>query len=229
MAKQKSLIHFQGTFYGVTNVKSSAYGEHIRAVRGTHKPAIINEALKKSAGDMVMSNLPAKIIKDALTPLRENFGGGLLWQRLVSLFKAQYKRKSTFDFTELKGWEVLPKHPMSKLITFSKVFAKRTDETITLHIHYEDSPAFKFDDVDGYRFSALAIFPMLEKKTSFSELKQLPVLPISSSSQAHFFSFAIPDGASVAVIALKLEGCSKGKPDGSYSSQGLMIVEVVKW
>ena len=66
MAKSKSLLNLQGTIAGLTFVKSGAYGDHVRAERGTYKPATINASLKKEGKMIVMANLPAKIIKDAI-------------------------------------------------------------------------------------------------------------------------------------------------------------------
>jgi len=230
MAKQKSLISFDGTFMGITHVNSRAYGEHVRAARGTHKPADINKAFKKSASDMVVSNLPAKMIKDALVPLRGNFGGGMLWQELVSLFKKQYKTDGAFDFTALNKCEIHKNYPLSRLITFSKVHAEVDTATgsLLLTLGYEGAFQFKRNYIDGYRFSIQAIFPVMEDKMAYTEVQQLPVLPLLRKPQLHHFTFTIPAKATVVLFAVKLEGCVAGEEDKSHATKGMRIEVVLE-
>ncbi len=59
MAKVTSLITLQGTYNGITFVKSSTYGNHIRAKRGTHKKAVLYPAYEKQNKKLVKLNIPA--------------------------------------------------------------------------------------------------------------------------------------------------------------------------
>lgn len=229
MAKQKSVISLDGTFMGITHVNSRTYGEHVRAARGTHKPAEINQAFKKSASDMVISNLPAKMIKDALAPLRENFGGGMLWQELVSLFKKQYKTEGAFDFTALNKCDVHKRYPLTRLVTFSKAHAEadRSTGTVSFTLGHQGTFQFKRNYINGYRFSVQAIFPVIEDKTAYAEVQQLPVLPIVRKAQEHLFTFAIPAKATVVLFAVKLEGYTAGEEDKSHTTKGMRIERVL--
>jgi len=230
MARQKSLIRLEGTFMGTTHVNSKAYGEHVRAARGTHKEAALNHAFKKSADDLMLSNLPAKIINDALAPLRQNLGGGMLWQEFVSLFKKQYRDKGVFDFTALTKWEVHKSYPLSRLITFSRVHAE-TDtsiRTVSLTVGYEGAFQFKRNYIDGYRFSVQAIFRVMEDKMAYTEVRQLPVLSLGGKAQEHEFTFAIPAKATVVLFAVKLEGCVAGEEDKSHATKGMRIEATLK-
>src|SRR5688500_14469423 len=102
MAKANSLITFQGTVEGFTFVKSPTYGDHVRAARGTRKKAKLNAACQAQSKKLVKSNVPAKIIKDAINPYRRDFYHGPLWQKLVSLTNDQYGKHATFDFSKFK-------------------------------------------------------------------------------------------------------------------------------
>jgi len=230
MARQKSLIRLEGTFMGTTHVNSKTYGEHVRAARGTHKEAVLNNAFKKSADDLMLSNLPAKIIHDALAPLRQNFGGGMLWQELVSLFKKQYRDKGGFDFTALTKCEIHKSYPLSRLITFSKVHAEGDTATgsVTFTLGYEGAFQFKRNYIDGYRFSVQAMFPVMEDKMAYAEVQQLPVLPLLRKPQLHHFTFTIPAKATVVLFAVKLEGCVAGEEDKSHATKGMRIEVVLE-
>ena len=48
MAKVISLINLKGTVGDYTFVKNARYGDHIRAKRGTHKKAELNDAFKEA-------------------------------------------------------------------------------------------------------------------------------------------------------------------------------------
>jgi hypothetical protein len=73
-------------------VNSKTYGEHKRAPRGSKSRAVLNTAMKAHDRRLRQSNIPAKLIMDALLPFRENFKGGILWQNLVIHFAAQAKK-----------------------------------------------------------------------------------------------------------------------------------------
>jgi hypothetical protein len=73
---------------GKVVVNSKAYGEHERAPRGSKSKAVLNPAMRAHGRRLRKSNIPAKLIVDALQPFRENFKGGMLWQKLVKHFAA---------------------------------------------------------------------------------------------------------------------------------------------
>jgi len=63
---QIRFFKIQGTHQGTTFVKSSTYGDHLRAARGTHKPAVVNKAFRQSTARLRDANVAAKLINDAL-------------------------------------------------------------------------------------------------------------------------------------------------------------------
>ena len=71
MARLNTIFKYDGTFNGVTSVRSKTYGDHVRAGRGTKKVAEPNEAFKESSGQLRQVNQFAKVIKDALDLQRE--------------------------------------------------------------------------------------------------------------------------------------------------------------
>jgi hypothetical protein len=52
------------------------------------------------------STVPATLIMDALQPFRENFKGGMLWQRLVKHFAAQAKKGEAYCVTGIGNWDL---------------------------------------------------------------------------------------------------------------------------
>jgi hypothetical protein len=85
MAKSKSILDLQGTFRGMTFVHSRAYGDHLRAARGTHKKAKINNVLKKEGELLVKANKPAKILHDAIKIYRDGLRDRLISRKFAHL------------------------------------------------------------------------------------------------------------------------------------------------
>lgn len=228
MAKENSIISLRGTFENMTHVQSKTYGKHVRAARGTHKPAVINAAFKKAASEMSLSNLPAKLIKDALEPFRKDFKGGLLWQKLVSLFMMQYKVSGGFNFSELQNWEIHKEYPLSRLLRFSSITSEIdvANGTAILKVCYHEYPDFKRKYIDGYRITVLAIYPMLKDKVAVTEVDYDRIRLLNEEHSPVVSRFNIPDGAEVVIFCIKLEGYDKGIVDNSPATKGMQIVRV---
>lgn len=230
MAKQKSLIQLQGTFQGATFVSSKTYGNHLRATRGTHKPAILNDAFRKSVDDMAAANLAAKVVYDALMLLRADFKGGQLWQRLVSYFRNQYKNGGVFHFEKFNQFEVHADYPMSRLLVFSNVTheVNRASGEVIVNLEYTGAPRFKSKYVDGYRLTVQMIFPVLEKKMARSVIQRLPALPLTDEYRFHSLKFALPAHATVGLVVVKVEGIEKGEVASGLSVKGMQIWTGIK-
>ena len=92
MAKARSpIVHLSGTVGNVVIVNSQKYGEHPRAKRGTHKPALLNHVMQQSSKRLIDCNKQAKVIFDAV---RFEHKDGDLWTDIVSIFRAEAKRES---------------------------------------------------------------------------------------------------------------------------------------
>jgi len=97
-------------------VESLAYGRHLRAPRGSRSRAELNTAMKAHGQRMLKSNGPAKLIMDALQPFREDFTGGLLWQRLVSHFAAQANEGKAYSAEGIRDWDLNTRYPTSGIM-----------------------------------------------------------------------------------------------------------------
>jgi hypothetical protein len=74
MAKNiNPIIRLQGSFQNMVFVKSKAYGDHVRSVRGSKKTATINETLQAHADKTAVVNNAAKRVHDLLKVYAGNF------------------------------------------------------------------------------------------------------------------------------------------------------------
>src|SRR5260221_11138546 len=130
MAKLNSLFKYAGAFQGVTVVNSRAYGQHIRKARTKFT---LNKEMKEASVVMKQANVYAKVFKDAIDPYRCDFRDGMLWQRLVSLFKRQLQKQGSADFSVLEGHELNKAHPLSRLFSMQTTLSQ-TERTRTVRV-----------------------------------------------------------------------------------------------
>lgn len=162
MAKSDSIIKLQGTIGGLTFVRSRTYGDHVRAKRGTYKSANVNEALKHESKTLLRANVPAKIFKDAIDPYRGELTGGMLWQRLVSMFRKELKEHGACDFAKMERFEIHADYPFKRFLHVEPTIKfEKKKSILKVDLRYDSHPRFvKAKSVSGYRLTVLAYFPI---------------------------------------------------------------------
>jgi hypothetical protein len=227
MAKSQSIIKLQGTLGELTYVQSRAYGDHVRAKRGTYKPAKVNASLKKEGKMVLMANVPAKIFKDAIDPYRGGISGGTLWPRLVSLFRKQLKTDGKFDFSKVKRFEIEEPHPLARFIN-AQCTARLNKKTskLALEIVYDRHPKFtSVKDIDGYMLTVIGIFPDLKKKTAQTFAQASKVFKLTGSLTSLLVKLNVPPKVKDYMVCLKLEGCINGIPANMRTATALGVID----
>jgi hypothetical protein len=225
MAKIDSLFNFEGTFNGVTHVKSKAYGDHIRAKRGTHTKATVNDAFRQSSKQLLSANTYAKVIKDALDPFRVNFKDGALWPRLVSHFRKQLKDQEAIDFRLLEGMEIFKAHPLDRIGNVITELSINTSAlSVEVSLHLKVPPVFKASKyINGYQFTVIGIYVGDDQTTVTSSIV-LPVHELHKKAVMHKAALAMPAKVKTILICLKCEGCENGEPAQNPKTKGMKIV-----
>jgi len=194
-------------------VKSKTYGRHDRAARGSKSRAVINPAMKAHGRRLRKSNIPAKLIMDALQPFRENFKGGMLWQRLVKHFAAQAKTGDAYSVTGIEHWDLNAQYPTSRIMTARvKITPDDHFTNLVVTVDYEFSKRFlqRKKDITAFRITMIFLFPDFEN----NEIITIPVvLPDKLLSDAAPYSFIIqsPPRAMSYLACFKAEACAKGE------------------
>jgi hypothetical protein len=194
-------------------VKSKTYGEHHRAQRGSNSRAVLNSAMKAHGRRLRKSNMPAKLILDALKPFRDNFKGGLIWQKLVKHFAAQAKQGESYSVAGIKDWDLNKQYLTSRILT-NQVEIKTDDHFTSLEVtvNYEFSKRFleRKKDITAFRISLIFLFPDFKN----NEIITIPVvLPdkLLTDSSPYIFIQQIPLRANSWLVCFKAEPCKNGK------------------
>lgn len=227
MAKSDSVLGLQGTFANMTFVHSRTYGKHIRAKRGTHKPADVNDSFKETSRYLIAANRPARMIKAALDPYCENFKCGQLWQRLVSIFRIQLKERGLTDLTALEGFEIHKEYPLARFMQIKTAATiDREHSKLRITLTYEAPPLFKKARyIDGYQLSVIVIYPDMKAGIASTAMAMSPVTELKSKIRELHFELPLPPGVDEYVLCLKLEGMEKDRVPGSMPTKGMMFVK----
>lgn len=226
MAKQTSTIKLQGTVGDRTYVSSHAYGDHVRAKRGTYKPAPINETLQQESQRMQMANVPAKLFKDAIEPYRGEMKDGSMWQRLVSAFRKQLKADGKFDFSKLVPFELDEKHTLQQKMSVNAfVTADEKKSRLKIEITYSAHPTFRrAKDVNGYMLSVISVFTDLKTKTASTQAKEVPIRKFKDAVTPLVMQIDIPSKAKEFIICLKIVGCKDDVVNKLRATVGFCVV-----
>jgi hypothetical protein len=227
MAKSQSLFKLQGSIGGLTFVSSRAYGDHVRARRGTYKPAKVNASLKQEVKMVVMANVPAKIVKDAIDPYRGDFLGGTLWSRLVSFFRRQLKTEGQFDFSKLKRFEIHEGYPLDSFInTQSTVSVNKKMWKLSVEVRYDHHPKFKkVKNIDGYVLTVIGIFPDMKKKAAQTSTVASKVFKMTGPLSPFLVELNLPPKVKNYILCLKLEAYINGSPSNTRTTTALCVID----
>lgn len=230
MAKLDSIIKLQGTIAGFTFVKSATYGYHVRAKRGTHKKAELNDTCKSEGEKMIGANVPAKVFKDAIDPYRSDLISGSMWPRLVSMFNKLLKEHGVFDFSKVKPFELHETYPFERFL--HAVPATKLDKKngiLHVDICYDRHPVFKdVSYIDGYKLSVIALFPHRKRNHASTVLAESGVMRLRGTVSPIGVRFDVPKQAGAWMICLKIDGCEKGQVTNVMATKGMRMVAAGK-
>ncbi|TCC91779.1 hypothetical protein EZ428_08485 [Pedobacter frigiditerrae] len=95
-------------------VRSKAYGDHYRAVRGSYTEIFLADGMKESTAKQTTANLMAKIIFDAVNDLAPGFKDTVFWSKLLQKIRAQQKEGKLISYLPLEKMEMRPNYRTNK-------------------------------------------------------------------------------------------------------------------
>lgn len=224
MPKLESLFDLRRTFGSYTVVKSRRNGDHVRAARGTHKEAKLNETCERERKNLMTAVTPAKILKDALDPYRQDFKDGGLWQRLVSIFQRQIRECGAFDFSKVEPFDLYPDYPFDRLVHSFEctcVAVKRNGQ-LSVNVSWEGHHKTRSRNVDGFKVEAIGIFPDTERNTA-DTIHTDSV--ITGTGPAHLeVTLPVPAPASSFLVCVKMVASVSGRTDAIMGNMGMKVV-----
>jgi len=225
--KNRSISNFSGTLYGVTHVDSKAYGAHVRAERGSIKPAKLNKKLKQNTLDMPKVNAQAKVVFDALKPYRGDCYDGGWWSRLVRLLKRHYKAGQLPDYSLLEGDELHEMHKLDSLMSGLTVELAMKKKEVDVQLKYEAHPSFRGEGITMYTLSVISLFIDRKALKAVTEAVEFEKLKRKGKVMPLVATLALPKKVDVVVVCVKVTGIYEdGDPSHSGAAKGMRIVKV---
>lgn len=225
MTKSKTKISLSDVPPGMILVRSRAYGDHVRAKRGTYKKARLNAALRKGTVLIGEANAAAKLFKDTIEPYRKDLIEKSIWPNLLSMFRRQQTETGIVDFSRLKPFEIHSRYTLDRLLPV-QVVTRYDNNTRTLRavISYEGLPHFRNSRIDGYKLSAIVLFPDLKKMTAKTVVEESPILPLKGKQSPFDVSVSVSGRAKCFILCLRIDGYSAGKLHDTIATKGMRVI-----
>lgn len=231
MARPRKNDPFNKRKKGKVTVKSRTYGEHTRAARGTHKEAVLNEAMQAASRRMTGSNMPAKLIRDALNPFLTNFKAGQFWQRLVEHFAGQAKKKEDYSVIGLENRDINLNYPLTDILDFRSMEVNIDMPSLSMELTCNYGPKARFMKrtpyVDGLQLTVIVLFPDFKENDITVESTVLPIKKLNDNAP-YSFILNIPVIATEYLICWKIEGCEKGMTKNTNVTKAVYLEEAGK-
>lgn len=229
MAKARSpIVHLSGTVGNITLVNSQKYGEHPRAKRGTHKPALLNKAMQQSSKRLIDCNKQAKVIFDAV---RFEHKDGNLWTDILSIFRAEAKTGKPFNPKSLMRLECSRRYSLDKLLSRDyDIDVKLVKNKLLVTVSLKMVPKFNKRQtyVDGYQVGITVVFPDLAECEYKKASAQGPVTGLKSALRPIEFTVPVPKGKAQApwLLFLSVTGCEEGEVIQMPQIKGMAVVKI---
>ena len=209
---------------GMILVKSRAYGDHLRAKRGTHKKAKLNAALKKRTVFVREANAAAKLFRDAVQPYGKGIIDKSIWPNLLSMFLLQLGKIGKVDFSQLEPFELHSRYTLHKILP-TQVVRKYDDKTRTLQaVMSYSGPHFRNTRIDGYKLTAVVLFPDLKKKTAKTIVEESPILSQKIEQTPFDMSVSVPPRVKCFMLCLRIDGYSTDKAVHTFATKGMKVI-----
>lgn len=227
MAKIFSLIDIRGTVGGMTFVRSTKYGNHVRAPRGSKTPVKLNDAFVASAERMKIANVYAKLIKDGVAPYQDGNKDCTLWTRLIQFFRKQLKEQGGIDLNRLKSF-CISANPLSSVVMIRQLHVS-ADESIRVTVEFQCPEFSKETGAVAYEFGAIALY-LKEDNTFLSSTDDKIKARIVNDNATIKYSCALPIPllAKKAIVILNCLAMLDGrKPSCGKAGTAMEVVEVL--
>ncbi|MEX2336627.1 MAG: hypothetical protein WD555_05095 [Fulvivirga sp.] len=225
MAKDRSLFSKKPA-ESLVEVNSRAYGRHFRAKRGTYKPAVLNEALKKNGTFIGVRNKAASQFRKAVQPIAGNLVNGKFWPDLLSCFSSYYKEHDQLSWHALEGFEVNKRYPFDRFgVRFENGWMGWDDNgKLKIDANKINAPKPHHNDFESYNLR-LYLQTQEAGQEGFT-IDQTAIKVTSKGIENHeplFFSRRQGD----LVVLVKLEGVKEGRIDDALQSTGMKVCLVL--
>lgn len=226
MAKKKAPGKKKLLPYREVTVKSRAYGEHMRAARGSKTPVALNKVMQEQVKKTAVINKAAKRVHDLLKQCRQPFKEKMLWQVMLGRMRKAETPDLLPLLTTLTGMELNSQYPLSRFAypTLSPAEWNGTDCVLTL---YGSQPHIKNGDTQyGYEMFLLTLGKNAEEDSVASMESEWMAADEKAADLQ--FAFAVSPKADYYVVCLHFMTGKKGKETGTLASRGMAILSVEK-
>ena len=223
--KNKNKKSVQQNANKVIQVKSSTYGKHTRAPRGSKTTATVNEVLAANAEKTNTLNTAAKTIYDLLKLYSDIFREGQLWQTMLSRMRKVKDTHFEKLLYTLNGLELNSRYALSRFGYLAMLTIKNNKKELQIEMD-QDMPPYLNQHDNCYQYELIGM--LFNGKGNCIQHARHATKWFNKKEAMHkqVFNFQKPAGAKYYLLCLHLQSGMHGVARDTFPSRGMAIVGV---
>lgn len=129
------------------------------------------------------------------------------------------------DFSQLKPFEIHTRYTLDKILPVQVVTSFDYNiRTLRAVMSHENLPRFNNARIDGYKLTAIVLFPDLKKRTAQTVVEESGILSVKRKQEPFDVSVTAPRRTKCFILCLRIDGYSAGKVYHTIASKGMKVI-----
>lgn len=205
----------------MVEVKSRAYGKHVRAARGSIKPVKLNDVFTENSKRVAVINPIASNVHTMLKSYAGFFKENMLWQKMVGLVHSSGATNTEELLTSIVGLELNSKYPLRRFGNMP-VITTTTAKGLQVSFASNESPSIKSDDTI-YCYDVIILFFTTKGIEKGHAMQRSKWFKRNEGLGTIEFVFDVPKQSNLYLICLRLHSGKNNVATDSLGSQGMRV------
>jgi hypothetical protein len=196
--------------------------------RGSIKKVVLNDILQKNSSTFKITSPVASRIKKKLEEFTRGLSISSLHSKLNGILVKTYNEKGVPDFSQLKGFEIQPDHPLEKIL-LTQYHVQQMDHSIEIHIPVEKGIVKQYNGlVTDFYFEGILLYgdALSDKSLEVEYVVSQPYRFKNTAANDCKLSLALPEKKEPWALLLKVS-CLEGNEMAAHAKHyGMKVVEV---
>ena len=206
----------------VVQVRSTTYGKHTRAARGSKTTATVNDVFAANAGKTGIINDAAKAVYDVVKFYSGNFREGQLWQNILS----RMRKAKSLDFEDLLSslhkTEINNRYQLIRFGSLPALAVVHTKRKLRIEIE-PYMPRLTGND-DCYKYAFITLLFNGKGVCVHHSIQETKWLTEDEEAGKEIFVFNSTTGIKYCLLCLGLQGGIERIATDTFSSRGMMLI-----
>ncbi len=219
-------VELKGTLGGLTYIRSSKYGNHVRAARGTFTKTGCNDVLSKNAGRTGLLNAAMSPVYQFLKTYYSGCTGNELWPEMLRRARLADANDLLSLMLQLEKLELHPRYPFAKPVHNLQLAVQNRQQKILVDFTASFHPVFNYArKANAYYFDIAVLF---RDKAGGLAADTISTEWVSYKDEvpAYELVFKKPANACCYLVVMKVQGGCNAEEMNFVDMRGVQVVKV---